>query len=128
MKPDDNWKETRLLCDDISNLLDIPRGVSEDYLTVLENLIIHKFAEAVCLEEDCRGKDFSIELPYLGSLIVSIDSKNHMSVNFAVRSAFYKKLRAAYTRKESPLTSQMYSILGDLLIEKMEEGEIDCES
>lgn len=126
MKPDDNWKETRLLAEDISQLLNIPRGVTEDYLSVVENLIIHKFIE--CTNgEDIRGQEVSIELPYLGSLIVSVDEKGHITTSFVVRNVFYRKLKNAYQKHESPLVSQLGDILGKALVERMEEGEIEDE-
>lgn len=127
MRPDDNWKETRLLAEDISQLLNIPRGVSEDYLTVVENLIIHKFIECVN-GEDIRGQEVSIELPYLGSLIISVDDRGHLETSFVVRSSFYRKLKNAYQKNESPLVTQLGAILGQSLVEKMEEGRIEDES
>lgn len=123
MKPDDNWAETRILAEDLDTLLGIPKGVSEDYLKVLENLIVHRLVEQVREEKDFRGKDCQIELPYLGSLIISIDNKNKISTNFVVRDTFYRKIRKAFHTKESPLVSQCSKILGEDLLNKF-EGEV----
>ena len=36
MKSDDNWKETRLLAEDLQNLIGLPSKVTEDYLKIIE--------------------------------------------------------------------------------------------
>lgn len=121
MRPDDNWKETRILAEDLDTLLGLPKDITEDYLKILENLIIHRFVEQL---EDChdfRGKDCQIELPYLGSLVISVDDKNKLSTDFVVRDTFYRKLRNAFHSKESPLISQCGKILGEELVKKFEE-------
>lgn len=123
MRPDDNWKEVRASAEDLSDLLNIPVRATEDFLTVLENLIVHKFVETIS-DEECRGKDIAIELPYLGTLVVSIDENDQMSLNFVARKVLYRKVKNAYVKRESPLVSQLESILGDHLVRKMEEGEI----
>jgi len=122
MNPDNNWIETRLYAQDLSSLLGIPVQATENFLLVLENLIVHKIAERV--PEDSHNKDISIELPYLGSLIISIDSKNKVTTNFVIRNALYKKIRTACHKKESPLSDQISNILGDHLVHLMEEGAI----
>lgn len=123
MKSDENWKESRLLAQDLELIAGVPVEVTEDYLKIIENLIIHKFVE-ILSNEDFRGKDCQVELPYLGSLVVSVDEKNKMSTNFVVRNSFYRKLRKAYLHRESPLVEQCSSILGDHLVELFEKGDI----
>lgn len=123
MRPDDNWREVRASAEDISDLMNIPVRATEDFLTVLENLTVHKFVETIS-DEECRGKDIAIELPYLGTLIVSIDEDDQVSLNFVARKVLYRKIKSAYVKRESPLVSQLESILGDHLVKKMEEGEI----
>lgn len=123
MRPDDNWKETRASAEDLSDLLNVPVKATEDFLTVLENLIVHKFVETIS-DEDCRGKDIAVELPYLGTLVVSIDDNDQISLNFVARNVLYRKIKTSYTKRSSPLVSQLESILGDYLVKKMEEGDI----
>lgn len=123
MRPDNNWKEVRASAEDLSCLLNIPVRATEDFLTVLENLIVHKFVEVVS-DEDCTGKDISIELPYLGNLVISIDENGQISLNFVARKVFYRKIKDAYNKRESPLVSQLEAILGDYLVKKMEDGDI----
>lgn len=123
MRPDDNWKEVRASADDLSDLMNIPVRATEDFLTVLENLIVHKFVETIS-DEECRGKDIAIELPYLGTLVVSIDENDQVSLNFVARKVLYRKIKSAYIKRESPLVYQLETILGDYLVKKMEEGEI----
>lgn len=120
MKPDDNWRETRLLAEDLDTLLDLPVNTTEEFLKIMENLIIHRYVEAIS-NEDFKGKDCQIELPYIGSLIVSTDDKGHLSTDFVVRKAFNRKLRNAYYNRESPLINQCAKILGQDLVEKFEE-------
>lgn len=123
MRPDDNWKDTRASAEDLSELLNIPVKATEDFLTVMENLIVHKLVETIS-DEDILGKDIAIELPYLGSLVISIDDRGHLSTNFVIRGTLYKKIRNAYLKRESPLVSQIESILGDDLVKRMKEGDI----
>lgn len=121
MRPDDNWKEVRLLAEDLDTLLGLPKEVSEDYLKILENLIVHRFIETIS-NEDFRGKDCQVELPYLGSLVVSVDESDKLSLNFIPRSTFYRKIKNAYYKRESPLVTQCAEILGQDLVKKYEEG------
>lgn len=127
MRPDDNWRETRLLAEDLDVLLGLPKNVTEDYLKILENLIIHRFVEKIADEEDFRGKDYQIELPYIGSLIVSISENSKISTDFVVRNSFYRKLKSACFSKTSPLVDQCADILGRDLAQKFEEGTINDE-
>ena len=122
MKSDDNWKETRLLAEDLQNLIGLPSKVTEDYLKIIENLLIHKFLEVVMETDDFKGKDCQIELPYLGSLVISVDDKDKLHVDFTVRNIFYRKLKSAYYNRESPLTEQLEKILGQELVQRFEEG------
>lgn len=122
MNPDNNWKETRLLSQDLSEILGVPVQATEDFLLVMENLIIHKFIETIS-DEDFRGKDCQIELPYLGSLVISVDDKNRMNINFVVRKSFYKKIKNAYNNKNNPLSDQLCKILGYKLSQIIEEDK-----
>lgn len=124
MTPDENWKETRVLCEDLSELLGIPKQSSEDFLLVLENLIIHKLVEKIS-DEDCKGQDISVELPYLGTLIISVDERGKVSEDFVCRKTFARKIKDAVNRRESPLVSQLGKVLGEHLVKKMEEGEVE---
>lgn len=124
MNPDNNWKDTRATAEDLSLLLGVSVQTVEDFLIVLENLILHKYVEKLS-ENDSADVDISIELPYLGSLVVSISEKGQISTSFVVRRAFYRKLKKATGSLESPLTSQLCKILGNQLVESFEEGRID---
>lgn len=128
MNPDNNWKEVRATAKDLSELLGVSERTVEDFLVILENLIIHRFIEAL-LDYDNEGestyKDISIELPYLGNLVVTIDENNQISTNFVLRKVFYRKLKKSVHTLESPLTNQLMNILGDNLVKLFEEGEID---
>lgn len=125
IRTDPNWVETRVLAEDLSKLLGVPVQATEDFLLVLENLIVHKIAENV--PEDSQGKDISVELPYLGTLVVSINERNAVTTNFVIRNTLYKKIRTACHKKESPLTDQISNILGQHLVTLMEEGSITDE-
>lgn len=124
MNPDNNWKDTRASAEDLSLLLGVSVQTVEDFLVVLENLIIHKYVEELS-KTDESTVDINIELPYLGSLVVSTNEKGQISTSFAVRRTFYRKLKKATNLMESPLTSQLCKILGNQLVEKFEEGMID---
>lgn len=125
MNPDENWKETRATSKDLSELLGVSVSTVEDFLTILENLIIHRFVEVISESEESL-EDVSIELPYLGSLVIStINGKgSRLSISFVPRQSFYKKVRKAYLSLESPLINQVNSILGNRLVEMLKEGEI----
>lgn len=123
MKSDNNWKETRLLAEDLSNLIGLSPEMTENFLKIIENLIIHKFLEVVSEEDnDLKGKDIQIELPYLGSLIISINDKDKLTTDFVVRNIFFRKLKSAYYSRESPLTEQVEKILGQQLSHEFEEN------
>lgn len=121
MNPDDNWLQVKDLCKDMESLTEIPCSVLEDLFKILENLIVHKFVEN-SLEFD--GKDLEIVLPYIGSLVISsTEDKNGFSTTFTMRNAFYRKLKDAYRTKNSPLVSQLNSVLGKELVERFKNGE-----
>lgn len=123
MNADDNWKETRLLAEDLENLLGVPKNINEDYLKIIENLIIHKFVEQIMDDDESINNDYCIELPYLGSLIISINNINQLDINFVPRAAFYKKIRNAYIKKESPLLDQCTKILSNEYVKRFEESD-----
>lgn len=129
MNPDANWKETRILAEDLDTLLGIPVGTSEDFLTVLENLIIHRFVEILRDTDQRDTTDYSIELPYLGTLVITPTGKKklQLSISFSPRSVLYRKLKSAYFSHESPLVTQLGKLLGDQLVSKFENGEIEDE-
>lgn len=105
-------------------MLGVPSDVSKEYLEVIENLLIHKFIESLNEEDIVEGKDYSIELPYLGSFTVFITDKGRITTSFTAKSSFYKKIKSAYLTRESPLVSQCGTILGKDLADKyiIEEG------
>lgn len=121
MRSDDNWKATRDLTEDLEDLTGIPKEVSEDLLMIIENLIIHKFIEAVA-DKDYDGKGCCIVLPYLGSLDIVTDDRNQISLNFIPRNSFTRKIKSAYYNQESPLVVQCAKILGEDLVNKFKEG------
>lgn len=86
MKVDDNWNETRITCQDIETLLGLPRDVSEDYLTILENLILHKLA--LSLRENPDSENYQVSLPYLGSLVIHTNLGKLESIDFVPRRVF----------------------------------------
>lgn len=119
MNPDENWKETRASAEDLSLLLGVSTSTTEEFLKVLENLIIHRFVEALT---DTESEEVSIELPYLGSLVISRQKKSP-EITFVVRPAFYRKIKEACHTLKSPLTSQISAALGQKLVQKFEEGD-----
>lgn len=123
MNPDENWKETRLTAKDLSVLLGVSVSTVEEFLVVVENLLIHKLVETLSEVDDIGNTDVCIELPYLGSLVISTD-KRKVSTNFVVRPSLYRKIKKACSSLESPLTEQLSTILGECLLKKYEEGEI----
>lgn len=129
MNPDNNWKETRATAEDLSKLLGVSVSAVEDFLVVLENLIVHKIVEALSSSDQSdsgEDREVSVELPYLGSLVVSILGKREsVSLSFCPRSSFYKKVRKACHMLESPLVSQLERVLGEKLLKMFEEGELE---
>lgn len=121
MNPDENWKETKACSEDLSTLLGIPESSVQEFLEVLENLIIHRLVETLLSEDTISDKDFSVELPYLGSLVVSLSgSRDNVSLSFVPRNTFYRKIRKACHTLESPLNDQISSILGNHLSKLLE--------
>lgn len=122
MNPDENWKETKIFIRDVSDLSGYSEQEVESILKLLENLIVHRLVETIKSSEDSpQGKSFSVELPYLGSLIVDMKGKSRgVSVSFASRPSFYRKLRKACHSQESPLVEQMSEDLSKYLVEQLE--------
>ena len=125
MKTDNNWIETRILSDDISSLLGVPNKTTEDFLLTIENLVVSRLL-TVLGDDDCKGKDYSIELPYLGTLVVSCSNKGNITTNFVCRPLFYRKIRKAVNCRVNPLEYQIGKVLGDYLVSKM-EGDIESD-
>lgn len=124
MIPDDNWKETQVYAQDLSTLLGIDSKSTQEFLVTLENVIIHRLVEVIADTPDKSNKDYSLELPYLGNLIVSLSgTRDKVSVNFVTRPAFYRKIRKACHDLRSPLVGQVSSELGKHLVKLLEEGE-----
>lgn len=120
MNPDENWKETRATAEDLSILLGVPTSTTEEFLKVLENLIIHRLVEVL---SDSESEDVAIELPYLGSLVISDPKKKYPDISFVPRKAFYRKIKDACQSLKSPLTSQIGVALGQKLVQIFEEGD-----
>ncbi len=123
MRSDENWKETRATAQDMELLTGVPVSITENYLKLLENLILHKFTEQVSTNKDLRGTDCQITLPYLGDLIVSISDNSQLTTSFVVRPSFYKKLIKCYTKKESPLITQISTLVEDEFVRKFNANE-----
>lgn len=121
MKVDDNWNETRATCQDLESLLELPKDISEDFLLILENLILHKFA--LSLRENPECESHQISLPYLGDLVIHQEKGKLNSVDFVPRKVFYKKIKNICQTKESPLVEQCASLLGKDLVSKFLSGE-----
>lgn len=123
MNPDENWKETKATANDLSKLLGIPESSTIEFLEVLENLIIHRLVESLLTEDKISDKDFLVELPYLGSIVVSLTgARDRVSISFVPRNTFYRKIRKACHTLESPLNDQVSFILGSSLSKLFEEG------
>lgn len=121
MRPDDNWRETRAYASDVSSLDDkVDTKDVERIFNEVEDVIVHRFIELLNDMEDCQGTDVQIELPYLGSLVISFDDSGKMSYNFVVRQVLSKKLKSAYTSRESPLTEKYAKLLSDKFIKNLE--------
>lgn len=126
MTSDENWKETQVLIKDIAQLLGVPPGMTKDLLKVMENLIVHNLVELIAKEKNPSDKDYAIELPYLGTLVVSLTgSRDQVSTSFVPRKSFYRKLRKACHTLESPLVEQVGQILGEHFAELYEEGGVE---
>ncbi len=130
MKVDENWKQSRILAQNINRLLELPVETSEKYLQIVEEVILHTFLEMVLSagEESNPGLDqvFEIELPYLGTLVITAHDK-HLSTDFVVRPTFYKKLQNVYLKKVSPIIQTCNELLSQELVKQFEEGEIKGE-
>lgn len=128
MKTDDNWKETRLLAKDILDLTGVPIETTEHFLELLEDLIIHRFLEMVLSDNSNEDTDYSIELPYLGTLVLAINpNNNNISTSFNIRKSLYKKIKSAYNSRISPLTCQIEENLKNRLVKKFEEEDYEDE-
>lgn len=124
MTPDENWKEVKILSEDLSALLGVSEKSTKEFLTTLENLIIHRLTEQVSLSEETHDVEYSIELPYLGTLVVSVEGpRDLVSLSFVARNSFYRKVRKACHHQESSLNSQVASQLGEHLVNLFEKGE-----
>lgn len=117
-RQDDNWYETQATIQDMSDLLGISPEAIDEFLHTLENLIVHRFLESV--PEGSRDYEVAIELPYLGSLVVSKE-KGRLSTLFTSRRKFWRKLNQAAIHGTDPLVDQLGEVLGKQLVKKFEE-------
>ena len=122
---DENWEETRFLAQNVAKFLNKDPKEVEEILRTCEDFLVHRFLEMYLEDEDHTGKDYAIELPYLGTLVVSFNTKVSCTYSFTPRKQFIKKLKRAYNQEESPLVEQLTKKLGDKLVTeyKIEKGE-----
>ena len=122
---DENWEETRFLVQNVSKFLEKDPKEVDEVLKTCENFVIHRFLEMYLEDEDHTGKDYAVELPYLGTLIISFSTKVSSTYTFVPRKQFVKKLKRAYNQEESPLVEQLTKKLGEKLVAdyKIEKGE-----
>lgn len=128
MKTDGNWIKTRDLSKDIETITEIPYNYNEEFFKITESVILHKILENIELlelrGESVRNKDFEIELPYLGSLIVFVDNDKNISFNFTARPIFVKKVKECILKKKDFLSEHLEQKLENKLVEKFIESEI----
>lgn len=128
MKVDENWKQSRILAQNLDRLLNLPVETSEKYLQIIEDVLLHTFLEMVLSEVSSDTETdqvYEIELPYLGTLVITVREGKHLSTDFVVRPTLYKKLQNVYLKKESPLIHTCNNLLSQQLIKQFEEGEIN---
>lgn len=119
---DNNWKQTRVTSEELSELLGIPVSTVENFFEVLENLILHKLLEEMG-SGSTIGKDFEIILPYLGSVVISWGAYNRISYGFSLRTVFFRKLKKMHYTRTSPLAEQLCNLVSKDLLNKFDEGE-----
>lgn len=126
MNPDQNWKETKVITQDVETVLEVPRNEVNEILSLVEKLAIHRFVE-ILSDHEFKDKDVAIELPYLGTLILSINSRGKITYNFVVRNSMYREFRDAYRNRKSPLESELSKKLSSELVKRFEGGEESLE-
>lgn len=126
MNPDQNWKETKVVTQDVETVLEVPCNEVNEILSLVEKLAIHRFVE-ILSDHEFKDKDVAIELPYLGTLILTISSRGKITYNFVVRNSMYREFRDAYRNRKSPLESDLSKKLSSELIKRFEGGEESLE-
>lgn len=126
MNPDQNWKETKVITQDVETVLEVPCNEVNEILSLVEKLAIHRFVE-ILSDHEFKDKDVAIELPYLGTLILSINSRGKITYNFVVRNSMYREFRDAYRNRKSPLESELSKKLSSELVKRFEGGEESLE-
>lgn len=126
MNPDQNWKETKVVTKDVETILEVPCNEVNEILSLVEKLAIHRFVE-ILSDHEFKDKDVAIELPYLGTLILSINSRGKITYNFVVRNSMYREFRDAYRNRKSPLESDLSKKLSSELVKRFEGGEESLE-
>jgi len=126
MRTDTNWIETRFLSENVAEFLGKSTEEVEEILKTCENFLIHRFLEIYLNDETHKDKDYAIELPYIGTFVVSFTTEVSRTFNFVPRQAFLFKLKKAYNQKESPLTKQLTKNLENKLVTeyRAERGEL----
>lgn len=118
---DNNWITLKETTEEISDILGIPPETSEKYLEVVENLLIHNLIDS--FNDNPHANSFTVQLPYLGSLVLEINDNGKISTSFTPSSRFYRKIKSAYSTRKSPLTRMVGIELGNL-ISSDEGGEL----
>ena len=126
MNPDQNWKETKVVTQDVETILEVPCNEVNEILSLVEKLAVHRFVELLS-DHEFKDKDVAIELPYLGTLVLSINNRGKITYNFVVRNSVYREFRDAYRNRKSPLESDLSKRLGSELVKRFEGGEEDLE-
>lgn len=101
-KNNNNYLETRKLCNNMSKVFQIPKTMTFNYLNCMHKAIIHRIAEE-SLNNEGLLDSVKIEIPFIGILILDIKDDMVIVKSIELEDEFKLEVLDAIIDGKSPL-------------------------
>lgn len=103
MPVNSNYDNTRKLCKDLSNLISLPVHITNSFIKIIANALIHRISEEALDIEYGKLKSSSIDIPYVCTIDIEIIDNDIKINNVHFEEEFKKKVLKAVNTGDSPL-------------------------
>lgn len=114
---DDNIKTTKMLCENIKSISGMPVYLSENFIKLIVNSILHNIMVENCESTDGKEKIIKTYIPYIGELNITMCGNNIANTEIKLNNWFKKFAVNAVNDFESPLMNSV----SDIMVERIKE-------